>query len=556
MLKKIFGSKKKSAADSICFLIGFALCLFCFVQTNQAQTTAFTYQGKLTEGGTAANGQYDFAFALFTDVSGGAAVGLTVSNPDVQVTSGIFTVNLDFGNLPFTSNAARFLEIYVRPGAPNGGYTTLAPRQPITSSPFAIKTISANSADSLSATCALCVTDAQISSIDGAKITGIVNQAATAANVSGIVPIANGGTGSPTKNFVDLTSDQTILGNKTFSGTLAGDGSGLTNVNAAVANGSITTAKLADGSVTAAKLAPEAIVAPASNLALLGSLRWDLLRGQRDFAAGTSPRGVAFDGANMWVAISGGNIVVKFRISDGAILGSFAVGSLPLGLAFDGANIWVTNLSSNNVMKLRASDGANLGTFAVNTPTKIAYDGANMWIITGGAAGAVTKLRASDGANLGSFPIAGFSEAMAFDGANMWITNRIANTVTKLRTSDGVNLGTFPAGANPRGVAFDGVHLWIVNLQPAGIVIKLRISDGSNLGSFSVGFNPSELAFDGTNIWVSNGGGNSVTKLRAADGANLGVFPVGGAPAEIAFDGANIWVSQSGGITRLSPAFP
>src|SRR6266403_305735 len=36
-------------------------------------------------------------------------------------------------------------------------------------------------------------------------------------SLSGVVPIANGGTGSSTQNFVDLSSNQTIAGNKTFS---------------------------------------------------------------------------------------------------------------------------------------------------------------------------------------------------------------------------------------------------------------------------------------------------------------------------------------------------
>lgn len=44
------------------------------------------------------------------------------------------------------------------------------------------------------------------------------NTTGTANNVSGIVAIANGGTGSATKNFVDLSTAQTILGDKTFNG--------------------------------------------------------------------------------------------------------------------------------------------------------------------------------------------------------------------------------------------------------------------------------------------------------------------------------------------------
>jgi hypothetical protein len=40
----------------------------------------------------------------------------------------------------------------------------------------------------------------------------------TTAGLSGVVPIAHGGTGSATQNFVDLSSSQTIGGNKSFAG--------------------------------------------------------------------------------------------------------------------------------------------------------------------------------------------------------------------------------------------------------------------------------------------------------------------------------------------------
>jgi len=41
----------------------------------------------------------------------------------------------------------------------------------------------------------------------------------------------------------------------------------------------------------------------------------------------------------------------KLRASDGFNLGTFADGSTPYGVAFDGANIWVVNFSSNTVSK-------------------------------------------------------------------------------------------------------------------------------------------------------------------------------------------------------------
>ena len=44
--------------------------------------------------------------------------------------------------------------------------------------------------------------------------------------------------------------------------------------------------------------------------------------------------------------------VEKLKASDGSVLGNFTVGSNAYGIAFDGANMWVANESSNTVMKL------------------------------------------------------------------------------------------------------------------------------------------------------------------------------------------------------------
>jgi hypothetical protein len=44
---------------------------------------------------------------------------------------------------------------------------------------------------------------------------------------------------------------------------------------------------------------------------------------------------------------------------------TFGAGTNPRGIAFDGANIWVVNSVSNDVTKLRANDGSLLATFGV-----------------------------------------------------------------------------------------------------------------------------------------------------------------------------------------------
>jgi hypothetical protein len=174
-----------------------------------AQTNEFTYQGKLTDSGMSSP-TYDFEFRLCTAESAGncsiptpAGVLLEFKQRlGVPVLNGIFTVKLDFDATHFTG-AERSLEILVRRDL-GGSWTTLSPRQKITSSPYSIKSVTSTAADSLSAACVLCITDPHIQSIAGSKVTGTV-------------AIANGGTGSSTQSFVDLSSNQpNIFGAKTF----------------------------------------------------------------------------------------------------------------------------------------------------------------------------------------------------------------------------------------------------------------------------------------------------------------------------------------------------
>ncbi|MCP4768346.1 MAG: hypothetical protein GY875_19025 [Gammaproteobacteria bacterium] len=71
----------------------------------------------------------------------------------------------------------------------------------------------------------------------------------------------------------------------------------------------------------------------------------------------------------------------KLRASDGALLDTFIIGSFPMGVAFDGANIWVASYFDNTVSKLQASDGALLDSFPVGVnPRGVAFDGVNIWV--------------------------------------------------------------------------------------------------------------------------------------------------------------------------------
>jgi hypothetical protein len=99
--------------------------------------TAFTYQGRLTDGGAPANGAYDFEFRLYDSLSGTTQIGSAVVKDNVSVTGGVFTVQLDFGASAFAGEA-RWLQISVRAGSSSGAYTTLSPRQELTAAPYAL----------------------------------------------------------------------------------------------------------------------------------------------------------------------------------------------------------------------------------------------------------------------------------------------------------------------------------------------------------------------------------------------------------------------------------
>ena len=101
-----------------------------------AQGTAFTYQGRLNDGVAPANGSYDLTFSLFnTNLNGTSLVG-PVTNSAISISNGLFTVMIDFGSSVWNGQT-NWLEIGVRTNGASG-FTTLAPRQQVTPTPYAI----------------------------------------------------------------------------------------------------------------------------------------------------------------------------------------------------------------------------------------------------------------------------------------------------------------------------------------------------------------------------------------------------------------------------------
>lgn len=107
--------------------------------------TAFTYQGLLTASGQPAAGLHDFTFSLHTTPDGPEKVGNTLTNAAVNVDEGRFTSELDFGIAPFDGQTL-WLEIGVRAVSSEDPFTLLTPRQRLTPTPYALRSVDADRA--------------------------------------------------------------------------------------------------------------------------------------------------------------------------------------------------------------------------------------------------------------------------------------------------------------------------------------------------------------------------------------------------------------------------
>ncbi len=243
-------------------LLGLALLagLNAPLATAFAQGTAFTYQGRFTDGGAPYTGSVEFQFTLWNAASAGSQVAATTpASVIVGVTNGLFTVPLDFGAGAFPG-AERWVQIEARTAI--GPFTLLTPRPKVTAAPYAI------TASNLTGT------------LPAAQLSGTLNSAQLGGTYSGALTLNNAansfsgsGAGLTSLNASQLTSGTVAAARLSASVSLLGqsiesveitDG---TIVNADIsATGAIADTKLAT-LTTAGKVANSATTATTTNTA-------------------------------------------------------------------------------------------------------------------------------------------------------------------------------------------------------------------------------------------------------------------------------------------------
>ena len=266
------------------------LAFSCSLTQAAPLGTAFTYQGRLVEGGSSANGIYDVRFTIYDAASGGSVSGV-LTNAATPVTNGLFTVTLDFGDGVFDGNV-RWLEIGVRT---NGGsaFTTLSPRQPLTPAPYALYAPNAGLANfATTATTAL---------IANGVAPGVVSQLgapggstnAVQVNASGLVGIGTGA--SAPLAGLQITAGAPVLTASILSQEQDGVGA-YTNLSQpehlAVSGNLLAVSTAGDSAVTLMKIDDP------SNPVLLSQI-WD---GSGTFNNLAGAAGIAWAGSNLVVA--------------------------------------------------------------------------------------------------------------------------------------------------------------------------------------------------------------------------------------------------------------
>lgn len=198
------------------------------------QLPDFTYQGRLTQNGAPANGNFNLTFQLFDADGAGLQVGSTVNLPGFPVSDGLFTVSLAFPGA-FTG-VQLWLQVSVN-GIP------LLPRQAVATTPVAQFAL-----------------NGAISGPAGGDLTGSYPNPQIASNAITSAELA-----TDSVNATEI-ADGSIDGGEIIDNSLTGiefvaHSIGTTEIAASaitateLASNAVTTAKIANDSVTRAKIA-------------------------------------------------------------------------------------------------------------------------------------------------------------------------------------------------------------------------------------------------------------------------------------------------------------
>jgi hypothetical protein len=478
----------------------FFLSLFCSIlaalPTLHAQGTAFTYQGRLSNGGVPVNGSFDLAFSLYPDASSLSSLAGPVTNNSVVVTNGLFTTLVDFGPGVFVGGS-NWLAISVSSHGANS-FGLLSPRQQVTPTPYALKVVGSVNTSQL------------LGSIPASSISGTLTLAQLPAGVvTNTSPsLSIGGTNAVAPLTVPPTLPLSAIGSLATGGSIPSIA--VAGRYAYVVNSSLATLQVIDVSNPSAPVS-------------IGSVA----------TAGT-PFSVTVAGRYAYIANSGSQTLQIFDVSNPSaplILGSVATGSGPFFVTVAGRHAYVANATANTLQIFDLGKPAapvvvgSVGTGA--HPSSIAVAGRYAFVVNGSG----NTLQVFDVGNP-SAPVSVGSTATSSSPNSIAVVGRyayVANAAGTLQVFDvstpstPLSVGSAATKGIANSISVAGRFAYVANAGVSSAQVSLQVFDVStpaaplSVGSVPAASNPNSLAVAGRYAYVVNSVGT------------LQVFDVGGA---------------------------
>ncbi len=417
---------------------------------------------------------------------------LLVSMPvleDVTVTGGLFAVTLDFGAGVF-AGSRRWVEIGVRPGASTDAFTSLVPRQELAPTPQAVYATKAGEAATLGG-----------------------QPAASFLGTGTVIDVAHGGTGAATQNFVDLSTAQTVGGNKTFTGKLAATG------NAGV----VLEGTLGSGTIPASGSGPRMMWYPGKGAFRAGVVfgtQWD------DASVGTisAAMGVGTTASGPYTLASGNNTTASGNSStaSGSMTTASGSASAAMGVGTTAQGFATLALGQYNVV---AGDQLN---WVATDPLFVAGNGSS----SAARSNALTLLKNGD------LSIAGRLTVSGTDGALFGGTDGLG---TIPATGAGVRFMWYPAKAALRAGRVTGTE-WddaSVGLSSTAMGYALRAS-GHYATAFGVGAVASGYASVAIGDAVKALGSRSAAFGEQSEASGPASTAMGGSTRAVGYDASSM----------------